>query len=127
MRNLIDQVISWDALGSYRKEQYQYEITDAVIDSETGVLTITLRLNFVMPVIDMEKLSGILLNQFSDLKSVEFRYEFENVIQQKEEISPLFIPHMIQIINGKYASITKTIEPKKFELNEEKLVIYALG
>ena len=119
MRNLIDTSISWDKLGNHERQEYQYEITDAVIDSETGVLTITLRLNFVMPVIDMEKLSGILLNQFSDLSSVEFRYEFRDVIQTKEEIIPLFIPHMIQIINGKYASITKTIEPKKFELNED--------
>ncbi|MBR3755992.1 MAG: PHP domain-containing protein, partial [Firmicutes bacterium] len=127
MRNLIDTSISWDRLGDHERQEYQYWITDAVINSETGVLTITLRLNFVMPVIDMEKLSGIILHQFSDLKSVEFRYEFADIIQTKEEIIPLFIPHMIRIINGKYASITKTIEPEKFELDGENLVIYALG
>ena len=61
MRNLIDTSISWDRLGDHERQEYQYWITDAVINSETGVLTITLRLNFVMPVIDMEKLSGIIL------------------------------------------------------------------
>jgi len=127
MRSLIDQVISWDTISSHAKEQYQYEITDAVIERETGVLTITLRLNFVMPALEMEKLSGVILHQFSDLKSVKFNYEYKDVILTTEEIIPLFIPHMIQIVNGKYSAITKTIQTKKYEFDGEHLVIYALG
>lgn len=127
MRSLIDQVISWDTIGPYEKEQYQYEITDAVIERETGVLTITLRLNFVMPALEMEKLSGVILHQFSDLKAVRFNYEYKDVMLTTEEIIPLFIPHMIQIVNGKYSAITKTIQTKKFEFDGEHLVIYALG
>lgn len=127
MRGLIDQVISWDAIGNHEKQQYQYEITDAVIEKETGVLTITLRLNFVMPALEMEKLAGIILHQFDDLKSVKFNYEYHDVILTPEEVIPLFIPHMIDIVNGKFSAITKTIQTKKFEFDGEKLIIYALG
>ncbi len=49
------------------------------------------------------------------------------MILQQEEIIRLFIPHMIEIINGKYAAITKTIQADKFTYNGQTLSIFALG
>ena len=127
MRALIEQNIDWDVLSGHDKSQYTYEITEAVIESETGVLTISLRLNFIMPCLSMAKLKGVILHQIEALKDVKFKYNYENVILSEEEIIPLFIPHMIEIINGKYAAITKSIESSKFICEGEKLQIYALG
>lgn len=127
MRALIEQTIDWDVLKGHDKSQYTYEITEAVIESETGVLTISLRLNFIMPCLSMEKLKGVILHQIESLKDVKFKYIYENVILSEEEIIPLFIPHMIEIINGKYAAITKSIESSKFVCEGETLQIFALG
>ena len=48
------------------------------------------------------------------------------ILDEKETVK-LFIPHMIEIINGKYAAITKTIQTDKFTFDGEHLKIYALG
>ena len=90
-------------------------------------LNITLRLNFVPPYLDMEKLKGMILHRIEKLRDVRFSYVYEDVILQQEEIIRLFIPHMIEIINGKYAAITKTIQADKFTYNGQTLSIFALG
>ena len=61
MRELFDKNISWDTVGGDRS-QLQYELTEAVIGKETGVLTIALRLNFIIPYVDLEKIRGIFQN-----------------------------------------------------------------
>lgn len=127
MRHLLEQSITWDEVGNHPRDQYQYDITEAVIAKETGVLTLTLRLNFVPPFLDMEKLKGIILHQIPHLTEVKFIYVFSDMILREEEIISLFIPHMIEIINGKFAAITRTIETKKYHYDGRKLEIYALG
>lgn len=127
MKELIEQNISWDALGNHPKKDFRYEIEGASIHKETGVFTVTLRLNFIMPALDMAKVRGILLHQFSDLSDVKFEYIYENIILSEEEIIGLFIPHMIEIINGRFAAITKTIEPKKYRIEDGKVIVFALG
>ena len=88
MRELIDQSIEWEKIGAHPKENYKYEVTEAVIGKESGVLTITLRLNFVPPHLNMEKLRGILLHQFVELSGVRFHYEFEDVILSSKKSFP---------------------------------------
>lgn len=127
MRALIDKCIEWDKIGNYDPDTYKYEIESAVISKETGVLTITLRLNFIPPCIDMEKIKGILLHQFEHLEGVRFEYIYVNPVLKEEEAVALFIPHMIEIINGKYTSITKSIMTDRFIYDGEKLTIKALG
>ncbi len=127
MRELIQQNITWDSIGNHQTTEYKYEIIEAAIGKDTGVLTIKLRLNFVMPAVDMARLRGILLHQFAELSDVKFEYIYEDVILSEEEILRLFIPHMIEIINGKFAAITKTIETDKFSYDGQRLTIYALG
>lgn len=127
MKSLIEESIEWDSIGNHQKSEYHYEIEQASIGKETGVLTITLRLNFVMPCLNMAKLRGVILHQFSDLSDVKFQYIYENLILSAEEIIPLFIPHMIEIINGKFAAITRSIQSSKFTFDGQKLCIFALG
>lgn len=127
MKQLIDQSITWEAVGSSPREEFQYEIAEAVIDKDTGVLTLSLRLNFVPPLNDIEKIKGIILHQISALSDVRIEYIFEELIQSEEEMIPLFIPHMIKMVNGTFATITSTIEPKKYAYDGTNLSIYALG
>ena len=127
MRNLIDSSIDWAKLGAHEKSQYKYDITEAVISRETGVLTITLRLNFIIPNLDVHKIAGIVAHQFGDLKDVKFNFIYENVFLTGEEIVSLFIPHMIDIVNGDYVVWTQSIIKDKFDFDGEKLVIHTLG
>lgn len=127
MKELIDKHINWQTIGNHEVSEYRYDITEAVISKETGVLTIRLRLNFIMPFIDMEKLRGIILHSIEHLKDVKFEYIYDEMVLNEEEIVRLFIPHMIEIINGKYAAITKTIQTSKFTFDGDHLNIYALG
>lgn len=126
MRELFDKNISWDTVGGDRS-QLQYELTEAVIGKETGVLTIALRLNFIIPYVDLEKIRGILLHHFPELKDVHFQCVYENVDLTPQQIIPLFIPHMVGIINGKYAAITKSIQMDKWNYSDERLELFALG
>ena len=127
MRELIDKHINWQGIGNHETGEYHYDITEAVISKETGVLTIKLRLNFIMPSLDMEKLRGIILHSIDHLSDVKFEYIYADMILDEKETVKLFIPHMIEIINGKYAAITKTIQTDKFTFDGEHLKIYALG
>ena len=127
MKDLIEKSIHWDSIGEHSSDEYRYEIIDASIAKDSGVLNITLRLNFVPPYLDMEKLKGMILHRIEKLRDVRFSYVYEDVILQQEEIIRLFIPHMIEIINGKYAAITKTIQADKFTYNGQTLSIFALG
>ena len=127
MKALIEQNVDWSMLTGHDRSEYTYEVTEAVLESETGVLQMHLRLNFIMPKLSMDKLKAVILHQIGALKDVKFQYTYEQVILTEAEILALFIPHMIEIINGKYAAITKSIESSKYRCTGETLEIFALG
>ena len=58
MRELLEKVINWDTIGAYQKEDYQYQVSKAVIHKDTGVLSVDMALNFIPPYLDMERLKG---------------------------------------------------------------------
>ena len=60
MRNLIEKAVDWASIGDYPKESFTYTIDRAVIQKETGVLSIGMTLNFIMPHLDMEKVKASL-------------------------------------------------------------------
>lgn len=127
MKNLIENSISWPKLGSHPKEEYNFAIERAVLGKYDNVLRIQVRLNFVMPFSDVEKIQTIAKSEVDGLEAVELHFEYENIIQTPQEVIGLFIEHMIHIVNGEFAPITKTIFPEKFRFEEDKLIIYALG
>lgn len=127
MKQLIENSISWPKLGSHPKEEYQFSIERAVLGRYDNILNIQIRLNFVMPFSDAEKIRAVAKSEVEGLSSVELQFVYDNVIQTPKEIVSLFIEHMIHIVNGSYAPITKTIFPKTFKLEGEKLTIFALG
>ena len=127
MKQLIENSISWPKLGSHPKEEYQFSIERAVLGRYDNILNIQIRLNFVMPFSDAEKIQAVAKSEVEGLSSVELQFVYDNVIQTPKEIVSLFIEHMIHIVNGSYAPITKTIFPETFKLEGEKLTIFALG
>ena len=129
MREIIDGAICWEQIGGGKRDktEYNYTLGKGVIHKDTGVLTLPVTLNFIIPFLDCEKIKAVILHKLDVLKDVEFDFTYEDMILNDEEIIGLYIPHMIHVLNGSFVAITKAIEEKNFELEGDRLTIYSLG
>ena len=127
MKNLIEKAVGWESIGDYPRESFTYTIDRAVIQKETGVLSIGMTLNFIMPHLDMEKVKASLIHKIDGIKGVKFDYHYQNMILRTDDIVRLFIPHMIELVNGDFTAITKTIRTEHFTWDGKNLAIESLG
>lgn len=88
---------------------------------------IELRLNFVIPYSDLERLKHVIRDEFPGVGAIEFLFSYEDMLLSEEEIIRHAIPHMIAEINGNYAHLTKTIFPEAFRFKDGVLTVQALG
>lgn len=126
MKDLIRGSINWDALGG-QKSEYRFELGKAVIHKDTGVLDMPVRLNFVMPFLDYEKIKAIIIHKLDLITDVNFIFEYENPVLEDETLARLFLPYMIEEVNGEYVSITKMIDEKEVKIEDRMVTYYALG
>ncbi len=126
MKDLIRGSINWDALGG-QKSEYRFELGKAVIHKDTGVLDMPVRLNFVMPFLDYEKIKAIIIHKLDLITDVNFIFEYENPVLEDETLAKLFLPYMIEEVNGEYVSITKMIDEKEVKIEDRMVTYYALG
>lgn len=129
MRDIFEKHIDWDILEkeNLTKEDFAFEIKDGVIRKSTGVLTIELALNFVIPVYSERKIKGIILNAIPEVKDVEIKCQYENMIQSPKTYLELYLPKMIDRANGLYRGITESIIREGLEVENNTLYIKALG
>src|SRR5665648_42962 len=127
MKNLIENTISWNKIGRHAKQEYSFSLGRAKMSKDGSVLTLDIELNFVLPYEDILRIKALIINQIPHLKTVDLNFIYTGIILTKEEIVKLFIEHMIFLVNGEFASLTKTILPDKYSFNGEDLIIYALG
>lgn len=127
MRTLIENTIQWDKIGEHPKDSYIYSIEKAVVLKETAVLSVDIKLNFIIPFSDIDCITKTILKAVPGLKEVSLNFIYENVILSEFEIIKHYIEHMIYKINGSHAAVTKTIFPKEFTYENGKLTIKALG
>ena len=126
MKDLIRGSINWDALGG-QKSEYRFELGKAVIHKDTGVLDMPVRLNFVMPFLDYERIKAIIIHKLDLITDVNFIFEYENPVLEDETLAKLFLPYMIEEVNGEYVSITKMIDEKEVKIEDRMVTYYALG
>ena len=64
MREIIDGALCWEQIGGGNrdKSEYRYTLGKGVIHRETGVLTLPVTLNGVMPFLDCEKSKAVIIN-----------------------------------------------------------------
>lgn len=127
MKALIENTINWAKIGNHSKEEYSYSIEKAVVSKETAALSVDIRLNFVIPYQDVERISKLITHEFQGLKGIHLNFIYDDIILTETEIIKLYIPYMIKEINGEYAPITKTIFHNEFTYKENILTIKALG
>ena len=127
MRRILENSIDFSKLGNLTKEDLKLETKKAVISEESHKLTLELELNFVLPYEAVDKFRRSLLGQLRDVEDVEVRFSYKDLKQSLEEALEFYIYHMITLVNGKYAHVTKTIYTDRFNLENGTLTIYALG
>jgi len=127
LKSLIESTISWNKIGKHTKDSYRFNIEKAVVSKETAVLSMDIRLNFVIPFSDVDRITEIIKNEITGLQGVSLHFIYEDVILTKERFLKHLIEHMIHEINGSYAAVTKTIFQDDFSLENGQLTIMALG
>jgi len=114
-------------LDNIKKENQTYVIEKAVVSGDKGILALDIRLNFIVPMNKVREIKKSMMTDIPDLSDVEIRFIYEDVDLEINELMDLFIEHMIEMINGKFTIITKTIFPHEFYITDDTLVIFALG
>lgn len=128
MRQIIE-----DALNKYNIEgmpegSVHYELLRASIKKDSGVLSVDIALNFVMPLKACDEIRDAVIKKLDHkIKGVELNFIYENMLQNHEDIIRAFIPHMIRIVNGDYVGVTKAIQVGNFQWDGHSLYIYAVG
>ena len=127
MKEILESSIDFSKLGNYKKEDIEMETKKAVISRESGILSLELELNFVLPWEAVDKFKRSITGRVNGIKGLELEIRYRDLVQTTEEALRFYIGHMIALVNGKYAHVTKTIYTDKWDLGEDELVIYALG
>lgn len=127
MKRILENFVDFSKLKGLRRDDLKIEMKNAVISRDTGVLTLELELNFVPPYEAVEKLRDGLERKLEGIKGINTAISYKDLIQDKGDAIGAYIPHMIALVNGKYAHVTKTIYDETWRFDGKKLVIYALG
>lgn len=126
MIELIEQSLTYEKLGDHSKEDFSYRVISADLNSKDGVLKIKLRLNFVMPFLDGEKLKTLVKSQVPGLNKVQIEYEYDEIIQSHEEIVALIIENMV-LSPSMRSPWLNSIKTGMFEIKGNTIEIQALG
>jgi DNA polymerase-3 subunit alpha (Gram-positive type) len=116
-------------IGPYSRELFRFEIIKASITKATNALQIIMKLNFVIPFADLAVIRETMLKELPDVNGISFDFIYEDMCLTDSEIIGLYIPHMIQDVNGDYKHLTNTIFAQDYSYSPEgkRLVIKALG
>ena len=127
MKKILEESIDFSKIGNYKKEDIRFEMKKAVISSETGRLSLESELNFVLPYESVDRFRRSLQGRMPDIKGIDLSISYKDLIQKPEEAIGPYIGHMIALVNGRYAHVTKTIYTDRWELEDDRLTVYALG
>lgn len=127
MIEILEKYIDISKIGGYERERLSCTVKSAWISGEERRLTIALELNFVIPSGDLARFRKDMAEAVDGVETVDTIVSYKDIIQTRDEAVGLYIGHMIDIVNGKYAHVTKTISTDRWELSGERLTLFALG
>ncbi len=127
MIKILENSIDFSKLKNHENAHIEAEVEKAVLLRKDKVLELTMNLDFVLPVEQLDLFKRNLVAQLPGIEEVRLQISYNHLKQTIEEAVPLYIGHMIGIVNGKFAHVTKTIERDKWHLEDDILTIYALG
>ena len=128
MKSIIDDVLKKNNIQQQLEGRGKYSITHASVKREERVLSVDITLNFIMPISACDEIKKAVKEKLQGkVRDVQLNFTYQDVIHDTEELLKLFLPHMIRIINGNYAGITRAIQTDSVRWDGEQLHIYAVG
>lgn len=128
MTEIIEEILASCDMGSLPQEALRYSLDRASLSRGDGVLSIEMTLNFVLPIEARDRLAEQLSKSLGHEKEkIRFNFTYSQLAMEPATAMKLFLPYMIEIVNGEYSSLTKTIQTDSAVWDGKQLVIYALG
>ena len=128
MRDIIEKALEGYRMGALSGKELNYRLQRASIKKEQRVLSIDMTLDFVMPIEACHQIKDQIIEKLNnEIRAVEINFTYDHINMSQEEIIGLFIPHMIEIINGRYTGLTSAIQTDNFIWNGKQLTIFAVG
>lgn len=107
----------------YLKNGYEYEVSCAEIDESAGVLTISIRSNFIIPYKETDAVRKKILENFNELNCVEFVFDYSNLIQVEEEIVLEYLPYLFNMYTEKEYGVFSFIEKRDIKIKDDIVCI----
>ena len=128
MRNLIASAVDWEGItgGRLSQNEYIYELGQGTLHKETGVLVIPMTLNFVLPYDDLLKIKAIVKNKLDFVNDVKFRFRYQGMIMNEDEIVGNYLPYLVRILEGSGAGFAKAIDESFFKIEDGEPKILSL-
>ena len=127
MKELFYNYIDWDNVGEEYRDRVVAQVDDAVILSEKNILKLSVRLNYVVPAKDEDKIKGIILNSVGDLKDVEFEYTYVNLILSDADALRLILPKVLRKLNEKNHYVAGSIDISSLKIEGKRVIISTVG
>ena len=80
------ECIQLDQLGNYPKENYQYRIERAYVESDSLCFVMEWTTNFIMAWSDVERIQESIAREFPEAGPVRLKFTYEDMFQTEEEI-----------------------------------------
>lgn len=127
MKELFYNYIDWDNVGEEYRDRAVAQVDDAVILSEKNILKLSVRLNYVVPAKDEDKIKGIILNSVGDLKDVEFEYTYVNLILSDADALRIILPKVLRKLNEKNHYVAGSIDISSLKIEGKRVIISTVG
>ena len=85
MIELLLRAIDFSKYENIKPEDIKMETKKAAIDSETGVLTLEMALNFIMPPASLYVFKESIKQQINGVTDVEFKFDYSNVLNPPQK------------------------------------------
>ena len=127
MKELFYNYIDWDNVGEEYRDRAVAQVDDAVILSEKNILKLSVRLNYVVPAKDEDKIKSIILSSVGDLKDVEFEYTYVNLILSDADALRLILPKVLRKLNEKNHYVAGSIDISSLKIEGKRVIISTVG
>ena len=123
MKQIIEETVSWDAIGEHDRSEYAYSLEKALISKDGHSLTISLGLNFIIPFSDLEILRQEIEHKMPGITDVRFAFSYRDMVLTEREIIKLFIPYAAEEAGGDHAAIWEKIQ-NEFALSDGASAVF---
>lgn len=127
MIDIIHKAIGWEKLDENKKSDLAINVGKALLSKDTGILTFSMQLNFVMDYSEVKTLKKEILEICEDLNGINFDIKYSNMVQPKKLYLNRFVENYLKD-RGEYAEgIANTVLFDKTNVDGNSLVIQVAG